>query len=70
MATLHCVQETSTCTPIKDPPTHSSTSLVVDVLMRGAKRWWKKTGVRSVSHKAHRDFSSLVLHCDSAVKTQ
>lgn len=50
----NCVslQETSMCTPTREPPTLSSISLVVDVLMRGARRWWRKTRVRSVTHKA------------------
>lgn len=50
---LHCVcaQETSMSTPTREPPTLSSTSLVVGALMRGARRWWRKTGVRSASHK-------------------
>lgn len=68
MATLLRVQETSMCTPIKEPPTRSSISLVVDVLMRGARRWWKKTGVRSVSHKAQADRPTPVSPCDAAVR--
>lgn len=32
-------QEIFTCTPTREPPTLSSISLVVDVLMRGARRW-------------------------------
>lgn len=50
---LHCVcvQETSMSTPTREPPTLSSTSLVAGALMRGARRWWRKTGVRSASHK-------------------
>lgn len=47
-----CVQETSMSTPTKEPPTLSSTSLGVGVLMRGARRWWRRTGVRSVSQEA------------------
>lgn len=46
-----CVQETSMSTPTREPPTLSSTSLVVGAPMRGARRWWRKTGVRSASHK-------------------
>lgn len=45
------LQEISTCTQTKEPPTLSSISLVVDVLMRGARRWWRTTRVRSVTHK-------------------
>lgn len=69
MAARLRVQETSTCTPIKEPPTRSSTSLVVDALMRGARRWWKKTGVRSVSHKSTSGPPKTPLSpCDAAVE--
>lgn len=46
-------QETSTCTPTREPPTRSSISLAVDALLRGARRWWRRTTttrVRSVTH--------------------
>lgn len=56
-------QETFTCTPTREPPTLSSTSLVVDVLMRDERRWWRTTRVKSVTHKLKKQTPVKHPHC-------